>query len=375
MDKTYKYLLTLAFILIICTEGILQSVIEAADGERPFIIELFLQNPNRTNLRVFENELEDRSYLSKITQPFMRSLQYTALKDTGDKALMGRDGWFFYKPGVRYLIEPWPIQSGKVSKHDNIISAITDFRDQLDSRGIKLMLLPTPGKASVYPEMLTSRAAKEHNPVYANTRKILNDIQAAGIELIDLFELYQQESVRHEPLYLKQDTHWSTHGMQLAAKHTSERLMELGWVNRNTKDYKLKPVSFSRYGDVLSMINLPTFERQYEPEQLNCQQVIDSSDGLPYKDDPSSEILVIGDSFLRIYERDEPGSAGFVSHLAYEMKIPVTSIINDGGASTLVRQELSRKSDLLQNKKVVIWEFVERDLLFGIEGWKKVHLR
>ncbi len=375
MEKTYKYLLSMVFVLIICTEGILQSVIEAADGERPFIIELFLQNPNRTNLRTFENELENRSYLSNKTQPFMRSLQYTVLKDTGDKALMGKDGWFFYKPGVRYLIEPWPSKSRQVSEHDNIISAITDFRDQLNSRGIQLLLLPTPGKASVYPEMLTSRTEKEHNPVYAQTRKILNDIQAAGIELIDLFSLYQQESVRHEPLYLKQDTHWSTYGMQLAAQHTSERLIALEWVNRKTKDYTLKPVAFSRYGDVLRMIKLPTFERQYEPELLKCTQVIDPSNGLPYQDDPLSEILVIGDSFLRIYERDEPGSAGFVSHLAYEMKTPVTSIINDGGASTLVRQELSRKSNLLQNKKVVIWEFVERDLLYGIEGWKKIAMR
>lgn len=53
---------------------------------------------------------------------------------------------------------------------------------------------------------------------------------------------------------------------------------------------------------------------------------------------------------------------------------PVASIVNDGGASTLVRQELYRKPELLKNKKVLIWEFVEHDIRYGAEGWQKVKL-
>ena len=50
------------------------------------------------------------------------------------------------------------------------------------------------------------------------------------------------------------------------------------------------------------------------------------------------------------------------------------SLVNDGGGSTLVRQELSNRPVFLKNKKVVIWEFVERDIGLGIEGWKRVPL-
>jgi hypothetical protein len=42
--------------------------------------------------------------------------------------------------------------------------------------------------------------------------------------------------------------------------------------------------------------------------------------------------------------------------------------------STLVRQDLFRRPELLQDKKVVIWEFVERDIRFGAEGWQLVPL-
>ena len=82
----------------------------------------------------------------------------------------------------------------------------------------------------------------------------------------------------------------------------------------------------------------------------------------------------MGDSFLRIYSGDEPGSGGFIEHLAFELGFPLTSLVNDGGASTLVRQELSRKPALLRNKKLVIWEFIERDIRFGTEGWQEVIL-
>jgi hypothetical protein len=93
-----------------------------------------------------------------------------------------------------------------------------------------------------------------------------------------------------------------------------------------------------------------------------------------YKDDPNSTILILGDSFLRIYEQDEPGSAGFIAHLAKELKQPLTSLVSDGGASTLVRQEMHRRPALLKNKRVVVWEFVERDIHLGNEGWQSVPL-
>ena len=44
--------------------------------------------------------------------------------------------------------------------------------------------------------------------------------------------------------------------------------------------------------------------------------------------------------------------------------------MNDGGASTLVRQELARRPQLLAGKTLVIWEFVERDIGYGTEGWQ-----
>ena len=38
----------------------------------------------------------------------------------------------------------------------------------------------------------------------------------------------------------------------------------------------------------------------------------------------------------------------------------------------LVREKLARKAGVLKGKNLLIWEFVERDLRFGAEGWKTI---
>ena len=93
----------------------------------------------------------------------------------------------------------------------------------------------------------------------------------------------------------------------------------------------------------------------------------------PFKDDfRKSKILILGDSFSRIYQTDAPVNAGWIAHFAMNLDCPVSSIVSDGGASTLVREKLARKAGVLKGKKLLIWEFVERDLRFGAEGWKEV---
>ncbi|MFH1742347.1 MAG: hypothetical protein ABIH23_25360 [bacterium] len=372
--RKHKTFLVVAFLVIIYAVGITQALVELREGDNPQFLDLFLQKPTEHNLRTFENDLENTSWFSQTSQPWMRYLQFIVLKDTGDKAIMGRDGWFFYRPGVRYLIEPWPQRSTSVKEKTDPVSAILSFRDQLSERGIQLLVVPAPGKASIYPEKLTLRAKDTNRIVYTHTREIIEALKETDVAVFDLFHAFSTTDANNSEYYLSQDTHWSPAGMSLAAVSIAQRILGLGWVEKGNIEYRLEPVTFDRYGDVLEMLSIPYIDRMYRPEKIRCQQVVRGDTGEPYRDEQNSEILVLGDSFLRIYERDEPGSAGFVAHLAYELKTPLTSIINDGGASTLVRQELSRKPQLLDDKKIVIWEFVERDIRFGIEGWQNIPL-
>ncbi len=342
--KRKEVILSAVFILIIFSAGLAQVGIEFSQRRIPRLVNLFLQKPTEANLRAYENELEDGCWISEKLRPWMQYLQFVLLREPGEKALMGRDGWLFYKPGVQYLIEPWLAGTDSLKDQSGAVSVIRSFHDQLAAAGIKLLVVPAPGKASIYPEMLTSRAGNIKAPVSSNTLELISQLEDAGIEVVNLFEVFSQacagqSSAGYTGLYLSQDTHWSPEGIRLAAESVGKRIFALGWIKKGTVEYDLKPVTIQRYGDILRMMKMPQIKRVYVPEKILCTQVVNRESGEPYSDNPDSEILVLGDSFLRIFEQDEPGSGGFIAHLAHELKNPMASIVNDGGASTLVRQD------------------------------------
>jgi len=257
------------------------------------------------------------------------------------------------------------------------VAAITALRDALATRAIHLLVVPAPNKESVYPDRLTRHVTEGRSVMSPTTRDVLARLKSANVEYVDLFEVFAEARVNAAPagtppLYLAQDSHWSPTGVSLAAKTVAQRLVELGWAKPGAVEYRERPTLVERLGDVLRMLQSSPIERCATPEEVPCLQVVRAESGQLYQDDVNSGILVLGDSFLRIYEQDEPGSAGFSAHLARELKQPLTSLVNDGGASTLVRQELHRHPALLKNKRVVVWEFVERDIRLGTEGWQPV---
>jgi SGNH hydrolase-like domain, acetyltransferase AlgX len=369
-----EIVLITGFLAILAAPAVIQTAVELRRSETIQALNVFRQVPTSKNLREYEREMEDASYMEKELRPWIQYAQFRFLQDAGDKALIGRNGWMFYKPGARYLTErPLPPKPGTPS--NNPLPAIVDFRDQLALRGIGLLVMIAPNKESIYPQMLSRRAENSEVLVGVQTRQLLDGMKAAGIEVVDLFEVFRaarlaQTEAPTVPLYLAQDSHWSPAGVELAANAVAQRILDAGWVQRGTVAYDVKSAPVRRLGDIIRMLQVPQLEKDIIPETIPCQKIVRQGNQSPYRDDPDAEILVLGDSFLRIYEQDEPQSAGFLAHLAYELRQPVTSIVNDGGASTLVRQELFRRPRLLTNKKLVIWEFVERDIRFGAEGWQ-----
>ena len=369
--------LVIAFLGILATPALVQTVSELRRHQSLPVLNVFRQKPTAANLRAYERDLEDASVVVRQSRPWVQFAQFTFLKDAGDKALIGRDGWLFYKPGFRYLTER-PVETTGNSSTSNPLAAIVDFRDQLAQRGIRLLVMPAPNKESIYPEKLSGRAGT-NVIVGQQTRELLVGLQRVGVEVVDLFEVYgaakrTQKQTDNAPLYLAQDSHWSPRGVEVASREVAQRLLAADWVSTGAVTYASEPAPVRRLGDVVRMLQVPQIEHTVAPEEIPCRRIFRQNTRQPYADDKNSEILVLGDSFLRIYENDEPGAAGFVAHLAHALKRPLTSIINDGGASTLVRQELNRRPELLANKKVVIWEFVERDIRFGTEGWQRVPL-
>jgi hypothetical protein len=369
MTRPHQWLFLGWFLAVIFCVPLSQAGLEISRGRRPQFLDVFSAAPTTANLRAYERQLEDSSRWAQAVRPYVQYVWFKLLGDAGEKVIVGRQGWLFYKPDVRYLVEPRPDM-------DEPFAAIADFRDQLKLRGIDLIVMPVPGKPAVYPEKLTRRADGDDS-IRSHTLELMDRLQKSGVEIVDLFYLFHRLRAGAEtaaPAYLLRDTHWSGQAARLAALMVASRIRERGWPDSNGAEYELRERRIPRRSDIARMIRVPDIEATYPPEEVVCEQVVRADTGELYRDDPNSTVLVLGDSFLRMYQTDDPRAAGFIAHLARALRQPLASVVNDGGASTLVRQELSRRPELLNGKRLVVWEFVERDIRYGTEGWKQVPL-
>jgi hypothetical protein len=360
------------FLAMLAGPPLLQAIVEARRDSWPAALQIFTQRPTPKNLRAYENALQDTSVTARTLRPVVQSLQFFVLREAGEKALVGHAGWLFYQPGVSYLTQrARPVDSTA----NDAVTAVTRFRDDLAARGIHLIVMPAPNKESVYPDQLARWAAPPTQAIGEETRAFLAQCAAAGVEVVDLFALYRAARKSSDtPLYLEQDSHWTPVGMKMAANAVAARIVERGWLVPGTTPYDARPAPVQELGDLVRMIRSPQIEARVTPQAIATEQVVRRDTGAPFAADAAPEALVLGDSFLRIYQRDPPGGAGFVAHLALALGRPVAGIISDGGASTLVRQDLFRRPKLLARAKVVVWEFVERDIRLGTEGWQTVPL-
>ena len=450
-SRVSQVVLVLGFLAIIFGVPICQIVVEHRQQRLVQATDLFRHAPTVKNLRSFEQALEDNWCGEDSIRPPMQQGLFLSLRDTGAKALEGRDGWLFYRPSVRYLIEAnrvevepgdaiWTSPPTGQTRRDNVVRAIVKYRDQLQLRGIELLVVPVPSKASVYPDMLTRRFASRSGDFRSPTEDLLEELERQGVRTVNLFDAFREarqtasSSGSGKSYYLAHDTHWTPEGARVAARAVANSLRERGWTSQYPFSYTTQEARVARRGDILDMMSIPALSQHYQAEEVQCTQILDplvgpmvsrkgARDGR-FKNDHlidtpmESSVLLLGDSFCRIYQSAEPaslgeviksepaegpdiadsstetgdesaddsdktprskkrllpGSAGFPSLLAYELKSPVDYVISDGGAATDVRQRLSVDPEILENKRIVIWEFAERDVRYGKAGWGDVSL-
>ncbi|OWV10072.1 hypothetical protein [Fibrobacter sp. UWB5] len=350
-------------------------------------------------LRAFENKVEDENALVLAFRPKYQLAVWNIFNDPGEKVVLGEgEGrWLFYRQDVEFLVQPSPLDV-RSAKLDNPIQAILKFRNQLKAKGVELLVVITPGKPSIYPERLTGVDGLK---LAGHGKAILDSLATIGLNTVDLYTpllAAKADDANLGALYLDDDTHWTPRGAELAAGEIAKKvnaMVDAGLINigEPSMDYVVSDSLADRMGDIGEMSGLNKFnvfkvqqvtghvvsqqeisEHMEAPaDSLSDSTVVRDTTKTPFKDDfRKSKILILGDSFSRIYQTDAPVNAGWIAHFARNIGRPVSSIVSDGGASTLVREKLARKAGVLKGKKLLIWEFVERDLRFGAEGWKTI---
>ena len=302
-----------------------------------------------------------------------------AAMPAGAKALAGADGFLFFRQSIAYALGG---DLGKQHRDRNPLPVIAAFGKLLAKHGVDFLFVPVPTKVEIFADKAASTPAKDAGLArfagqVANPfeRKFLLELAAEGVETIDLMPAFlaarAEGGKTAEPLYQKQDTHWTGRGLELGARLVAERVRRYPWYKElasHRRAYHTKDASFTRHGDLHS--RLPEDEKAgFAPETLVGHQVV-GADGALYDDDPDSPVVLLGDSFTGVYELMDCEHAGVSAHLAKELGYPVDLVMSYGGGPN-VRQKLMRRGeDALGSKKLVIWMMTARDLYDFWEGWQ-----
>src|SRR5947207_10451604 len=167
-------------------------------------------------------------------QDFAAEVAKTVQKLEQNKAaaVAGSDGWLFFGGELRLLSLSrfWGNDAAKVSRAHkpdlaDPIPAILDFQQQLKARGIELLVVPVPPKASVYPEKIVSGfdvRAKDPAPAL---HQFYDELRAAGVDVLDLSKLFiEKRDDNRGPVFCKTDSHWSGIGCVVAAEAIADKI-------------------------------------------------------------------------------------------------------------------------------------------------------
>lgn len=337
-----------------------------------------------------ESDLEEGSFLRHL---FLPPLQYLYLRffDKGnEKAVPGRGGELHYAADLDALIGPPFLHSQQLRERaashklweepvtPDPLPAILDFHKQLAARGISLILLPVPTKAAIAPESLSGRdlAAPLANRSLPEFFKVMADNDIAVFDPRPALVRYSREK---EGAYLRTDTHWLPGAMQAVAGEVAtvieQKVPELT-LSSKTLAQEERVVGV---GDIARMLTLPESANLYAPQEVTVRRIVSDRQEI-WQPEKGAEILLLGDSFANIYASEGLGwqsGAGLAEQLAHQLQRPVDLLArNDSGAYVtreMLAGELARGRDRLAGKKVVVWQFAERELAYG--DWKRIDLR
>lgn len=323
--------------------------------------------PSREELDRYSRGVDESSILKMFVQP---RLQEALTKWGGfgnERVAVGRDGQLHYGPGLRAaygrpFLEAGYLRAkakGMVDRdglrdvHPNPLPAFQQLAADCAMLGIRLIVVPAPEKA-----MVAGPGRILHN---ADFDRFRSTVTGWGAEFLPMEALVE---ARDAPWFLRQDTHWTPAFVERVAMALAARIGPGGGPPRYTRERR----SVRSVGDLTGMLQLPTGQTLFAPEQVEVQRLVD----MPADD--GAEVLLLGDSFTNIYSSqslDWGEKAGLGEQLAFHLNAPVR-ILARNGAGASVRHELPRAAadGRMGSVRTLVYEFAERDLY--LENWVPV---
>jgi SGNH hydrolase-like domain, acetyltransferase AlgX len=334
-------------------------------------------------LTEFERAIEDESVIGRTLRPHAQAVMTGKLAVGNERVYAGRAGWLFYRPDVEYVTGQPFLDPAQIRRRSRAAPewaappapdprpAIVRLKEDLAARGIVLIVMPTPVKPSVHPEMMSAGLAGTVDAVHnASYRTLVDDLRAAGVIVFDPSE--SLAAARHAAAqYLASDTHWTPEAMETAASLAAGVVSNAATLPPvPDPGYVVERVETRSIGDTAKMLDLPDPAALFPPETVWLRRIL-QPDGSLWRSSRDADVLLLGDSFSNIFSLESMAwgtSAGFAEQLSFALRRPIDRLVQNDDAAFATRAMLQREPARLEGKRVVIYQFAARELAQG--DWK-----
>lgn len=277
------------------------------------------------------------------------TLSYVLFRQGREGVLIGRDGWLFT---AEEFAKP-PDFENEIRHKTGLIQHI---RDRLAQQDIRLLIVPVPAKARLYPEHL----GRYRYPSFWQGRyeAFLKTLAEEHIPAVDMHSIFQKNPGN---LYWKTDTHWTPQGARLAAQSVAEEV-SAQWpsLNRNKQIFSsVQTEQENHEGDLMRYIPLFSGAKEIAPEvlaRIETSAAAENEDGDLFGEQ-FIPVALVGTS----YSADARWN--FAGFLKETLKADVLNAADPGqGPFATMESYLNSRAFQTTPPKLVIWEIPERYL-------------
>jgi len=272
-------------------------------------------------------------------------LDFSLFKKTNaKKVVIGKSGVLFEN---NYLLAWQGADFIGEKQIDSIVNLASSAQNLLAQKGVDMLVVLAPGKASFFPEYIPAPYNKKVSKL-TNYEIISKKCQEKGIHYIDLNRWFSEiKSTSLYPLYPKCGIHWSEYGMFLASDtiiKTIESKRKVNLPDMYIENIEMTKQQLGLDYDIGNALNLLFPINAYPMAKLQ----IGYSNTTNYKPD----VLVIGDSYYwNIYLSSIPGNV-FRSKDFWYYNL---NVYNDGtNTMAATTNTLDYKSEILKRDVIII---------------------